>query len=258
MHLQLHHACLQFGRQEFGPFNFAIKAGERVAILGKSGAGKSTIIRLIARDYRVKNGSIFVNNVSIERYSSAQLSRMRGVLPQHTQIAFGVMTDLVVELGRISAPTQVNQSMIIQLAAQMACAEHLLGRLFNTLSGGEQARIHLARVFAQLWDVCDGLILVDEPVAALDPGLQHQLLDMIDHFARERNHTVVAVLHDINHALNFDRLLLVENGKVIKDLFADYCALPELERLYGIRLDHLQDSHGNSVLIQVRSSRNNS
>ena len=254
MQLQLQGACLQLGKKVFGPFNFSIKAGERVAILGKSGAGKSTIIRLIARDHQLKSGMISINGTSMDRYSSAQLSRMRGVLPQNTQITFGLLTDLMIELGRVSAPNNLNQESIVMQAAQMACAEHLLGRAFNTLSGGEQARIHLARVFAQLWDVCNGLILVDEPVAALDPGLQYQLLDMIDRFARERNHAVLAVLHDINHALDFERLLLVENGRIIQDCPADHRVLEDLERLYGIELEHLRDSQGRSVLIQVHPS----
>jgi iron complex transport system ATP-binding protein len=254
MELQLHRACLQLGQQVFGPFDFTIKAGDRVAILGKSGAGKSTIIRLIAREHRIKSGSVWINGTSIDQYSSAQLSRIRGVLPQNTQIAFGLMTNLVIELGRVSAPTKVNQETIVVQAAQMACAEHLLGRAFNTLSGGEQARIHLSRVFAQLWDVRDGLILVDEPVAALDPGLQHQLLDSIDRFARERNHAVLAVLHDINHAMDFDRLLLVERGCVVQDCAADHHAQKDLERLYGIRLEHLHNSQGGSVLIPIRES----
>jgi len=252
MKLQLHHASLQLGKKLFGPFDFTIKPGERIAILGKSGAGKSTIIRLIAREYQIKSGSILMNGTSIEQYSSAQLSRIRGVLPQNTQIAFGLMTDLVIELGRVSATNKINHETIVIHAAQMACAEHLLGRAFNTLSGGEQARIHLARVFAQLWDVRDGLILVDEPVAALDPGLQYQLLDTIDRFARERNHAVLAVLHDINHALDFERLLLVEQGRIVLDCPADHHALEDLERLYGIRLEHLYDSKGDSVLVQVR------
>jgi iron complex transport system ATP-binding protein len=164
------------------------------------------------------------------------------------------MTDLVIELGRVTAPNMVNQETIVMQAAQMACAEHLLGRTFNTLSGGEQARVHLARVFAQLWDANDGLILVDEPVAALDPGLQYQLLSTIDRFASKRNHAVLAVLHDINHALDFERLLLVEQGRIIQDCPADYRALVDLERLYGIQLEHLRDSQGRSVLIQVHPS----
>ncbi|BEI37007.1 ATP-binding cassette domain-containing protein [Polynucleobacter sp. HIN7] len=252
MKLQLHHASLQLGKKLFGPFDFTIWPGERIAILGKSGAGKSTIIRLIAREYQIKSGSILMNGTSIEQYSSAQLSRIRGVLPQNTQIAFGLMTDLVIEIGRVSATNKINQETIVVLAAKMACADHLLGRAFNTLSGGEQARIHLARVFAQLWDIRDGLILVDEPVAALDPGLQYQLLDTIDRFARERNHAVLAVLHDINHALVFERLLLIEHGRIIQDCPADHHARADLERLYGIQLEHLQDSQGASVLVQVR------
>lgn len=254
MQLQLDHASLQLGKKLFGPFNFSIKAGERIAILGKSGAGKSTIVRLIAREHQLKSGSILINGTSMNQYSSAQLSRIRGVLPQNTQIAFGLMTDLVIELGRVSAPNKVNQETIVMQAAQMACAEHLLGRTFNTLSGGEQARVHLARVFAQLWDANDGLILVDEPVAALDPGLQYQLLSTIDRFAKERNHAVLAVLHDINHALDFERLLLVEQGRIIQDRPADHGALVDLERLYGIQLEHLRDSQGRSVLIQVHPS----
>jgi iron complex transport system ATP-binding protein len=252
MELQLHRTCLQLGQQVFGPFDFTVKAGERVAILGKSGAGKSTIVRLIAREHRIKSGLILMNGSSMDQYLASQLSRIRGVLPQNTQIAFELMTNLVIELGRVSAPCKVNQETIVTQAAQMACAEHLLGRAFNTLSGGEQARIHLARVFAQLWDVGDGLILVDEPVAALDPGLQHQLLDRIDRFARERNHAVLAVLHDINHAMDFDRLLLVEHGRIVQDCAADHHAQKDLERLYGIRLEHLHDSQGGSVLVQVR------
>jgi iron complex transport system ATP-binding protein len=252
MELQLHRACLQLGQQVFGPFDLTMKAGERVAILGKSGAGKSTIVRLIAREHRIKSGSMLMNGISMDQYSSAQLSRIRGVLPQNTQIAFGLMTNLVIELGRVSAPYKDNQEMIVTQAAQKACAGHLLGRAFNTLSGGEQARIHLARVFAQLWDIYDGLILVDEPVAALDPGLQYQLLDTIDRFARERNHAVLAVLHDINHALDFERLILVEHGRIVRDCPADHNALGDLERLYGIQLEHLYDSQGGSVLIQVR------
>lgn len=254
MQLQLHHAILQLGKKLFGPFDFTIKPGERIAILGKSGAGKSTIIRLIAREYRIKSGMILMNGRSMNRYSSVQLSRIRGVLPQNTQIAFGLMTDLVIGLGRVSATNNTNQETIVLHAAKMACAEHLLGRAFNTLSGGEQARIHLARVFAQLWDVRDGLILVDEPVAALDPGLQYQLLDTIDRFARERNQAVLAVLHDINHAMDFERLFLVEQGCIIKDCPANHHALGDLERLYGIRLEHLLDSRGGSALIQVRLS----
>lgn len=252
MQLQLNNASLQLGYQSFGPFNLKIEAGERIALLGKSGAGKSTILRMIARDHRLKTGFINMNGVSMDDYSLVQLSRIRAVLPQNTQIAFGLMTDLVIELGRVSAATQASQQTILRQAARMASAEHLLGRVFNTLSGGEQARVHLARVFAQLWDAYDGLILVDEPVAALDPGLQYHLLDTIDRFAKERNHAVLAVLHDINHALEFKRLLFVEKGLVIKDLAADQNALSHLEKLYEIQLEHLQDSRGKSILAQVR------
>ncbi|MFZ5595292.1 MAG: hypothetical protein ACOY4D_13750 [Pseudomonadota bacterium] len=112
--------------------------------------------------------------------------------------------------------------------------------------------MQLARVFAQLWDVENGLVLVDEPLASLDPGLQFDLLQSIDHFAGQRNHGVLAVLHDINHALlSFARLLLIKEGGLTADVPADAAALPHLESLYGIGLRCVSDE-GGSLVIPVR------
>jgi iron complex transport system ATP-binding protein len=227
-----------------------MKAGERIAVLGKSGAGKSTLLKLIAREYRAHKGNIFINGAPIQQLLLSELSQMRAVLPQNIPIAFGLLSDLVIALGRVSAQNKAQG--FLEHAARMAKAHHLLGRYFNQLSGGEQARVHLARVFAQLWDVQDGLILVDEPVASLDPGLQYQLLDTIEEFASTRNHAVFAVLHDINHALNFDRLLLVESGMITKDIPANQAALPYLEELYEIRLECLSNYRGQQVMVQIR------
>ena len=106
------------------------------------------------------------------------------------------------------------------------------------MSGGEKARVHLARIFAQLWDERGGLILVDEPLASLDPGLQIELLSSIKQYAFNRNHTLVAILHDINQAMqNFERLILVKDGKMMGDILSGVQAVPDLEGLYGVRLD---------------------
>lgn len=251
MLIELTNARMKLGHQSFGPLNLAIDSGERIAILGKSGAGKSSILRLLARDYFLQSGHFRFKGLPIEDYSWVQLSRLRAVLPQNTQVGFGLTTDLIIGLGRVRALSQGDTQRIIQFASERANASHLLGRFFHTLSGGEQARIHLARIFAQLWDVENGLIFVDEPLSSLDPGLQYVLLAAIDHFAKERRHGVIAILHDINHALEFERLLLIEDGQIIRDIAANPDALPDLERLFGIRLEYVKDSQGNGALIQV-------
>jgi iron complex transport system ATP-binding protein len=151
------------------------------------------------------------------------------------------MAHLVIGLGRIAIVGDVKRDTIILHAARLSSCEHLLNRGFDTLSGGEKARIHLARVFAQLWDERNGLILVDEPLASLDPGLQIELLESMRRYADDRNHAIVAILHDINQAMHhFDRLILVRDGKMVGDHASGMAAISSLADLYQIQLDVIE------------------
>ena len=229
------------GRNSFGPFSFAIAPGERIAILGPSGAGKTTLLRLLSGDLRPHSGSYAFKGAPIKTWSLHTLSRKRAVLPQSSEVAFGLMVHLVIGLGRIAIVGDVKRDAIVQNAARLSSCEHLLNRGFDTLSGGEKARIHLARVFAQLWDEHNGLILVDEPLASLDPGLQIELLGSMRRYAEDRNHAIVAILHDINQAMHhFDRLILVRDGKMVGDHSAGIAAIPDLADLYQIQLDVIE------------------
>lgn len=226
------------GKNEFGPFSLRIKPGERIAILGPSGAGKTTLLQLIAGDLRSSSGSYDYQGVAMHAWSLYDLSKSRAVLPQSGELAFGLPVELVIALGRIARVGDSHLPEIITQAARIAHCEHLLKRGFDSLSGGEKARVHLARVFAQLWDACDGLLLVDEPLASLDPGLQMELLSSMKQFASTRNHAMVAILHDINQAMqHFDRLILVKEAKIVGDHVAGMGAIADLADLYHIRLD---------------------
>lgn len=254
--LQLDAASLSLGRHAFGPFCLQIAAGERVAILGPSGAGKSTLLKLMSRESAPASGQILFKTRMLGDWSLPDLSRHRAVLPQASGVAFGLQADLVIGLGRVARSDDPALQDIVHAAAQLARASHLLARRFDTLSGGEQARVQLARVFAQLWDAQGGLILVDEPLAALDPGLQFDLLDSLDMYAVERRHAVVAILHDINHAMaGFERLLLVKDGQLLDDLPGDAAAVPALEALYGVALSVLENEQGDLVVTPLRQSR---
>jgi iron complex transport system ATP-binding protein len=147
----------------------------------------------------------------------------------------------VIGLGRIAIADDLMRDAIIRHAARLSSCEHLLHRSFDTLSGGEKARVHLARVFAQLWDEQNSLILVDEPLASLDPGLQIELLERMKRYADARNHAIVAILHDINQAMHhFDRLILVKDGKMVGDHTSGVTAIPDLADLYQIQLDAIE------------------
>ena len=166
--------------------------------------------------------------------------------------------ELVVSLGRMAFEPDPAQASIVASALAAAHAGHLVGRRFDTLSGGEQARVQLARVLAQLWDVQGGLLLVDEPLAALDPGLQFELMDALQACARERGHALVAVLHDINQALaHFDRLWLVRAGQLVADLPANREAVAPLERLYGIDLRCIDGDDGSVAVLASRRHADN-
>jgi iron complex transport system ATP-binding protein len=232
---------VKLGAKTFGPFSFAITGGERIAILGPSGAGKTTLLKLISGELRPHFGSYQLKGAAIQTWSLRALSRARAVLPQSSEVAFGLIAYLVIGLGRIAIVGDVKRDAIVRHAARLSSCEHLLNRDFDTLSGGEKARIHLARVFAQLWDEQNGLILVDEPLASLDPGLQIELLESMRRYADDRNHAIVAILHDINQAMHhFDRLILVKDGEMVGDHASGMAAIPDLADLYQIQLDAIE------------------
>ena len=251
--LQLQNAQLHLAGRVFGAFDLPIHAGEHIAILGPSGAGKSTLLKLCAGDLRPSAGRVQLQGKTLAHWSLSELSRLRAVLPQSSEVAFALPVELVIALGRCARRYDPKQGQIVQDAAQLACAQHLLGRRFDTLSGGEKARVQLARVFAQFWDAEPGLLLVDEPLAALDPGLQFDLADAMHGFAQRGGHALVAVLHDVNHALqHFQRLLLIKDGRLLADLPAHADARPQLEELYSIGFACAHSATGLSALIAQR------
>ncbi len=235
--LSLDRVTVKLGQRTFGPFSFAIQPGERVAVLGPSGAGKSTLLKLLARELSPASGHADFCQQPLQGWSLPDLSCRRAILPQSHEVAFGLPVDLVIGLGRVARMHDPSLAAIVQQAAEQACAAHLLGRRFDTLSGGEKARVQMARVFAQLWDVEQGLLLVDEPLAALDPGLQFSLMEAIYTFAAKRGHAILAILHDINQALQgFERLLFIKHGAMVGDYQTPHVTLPLLEALYDVSL----------------------
>ena len=95
--LELRFATTQLGQQYFGPFNVRVAAGERIAILGPSGAGKSTLLKLMARELRPQAGQVLFAGRSLAQWPLAQLALRRAVLPQGSNVAFGLLSDLVIE-----------------------------------------------------------------------------------------------------------------------------------------------------------------
>lgn len=191
-----------------------IAAGEVVALVGPNGAGKSTLVSVLAGDLPTSAGAVELYGEPLVRWSLAEQAMRRAVLPQHHLLSFPFTVTAVVQMGR--APwtgTAAEADDAAAVAEAMAAADvaALAGRSFQTLSGGERARVALARVLAQR----AGLLLLDEPTAALD--LHHQ--EVVLGVARARaaaGDAVGVVLHDLALAAGYtDRVAVLAGGRVV-------------------------------------------
>ncbi|MGW4460739.1 heme ABC transporter ATP-binding protein [Micromonospora sp. NPDC004704] len=193
-----------------------VRAGELLTLVGPNGAGKSTLLAALCGDLRVAGGQIRVQGSALSAWTPGQLARRRAMLPQRTTLAFPFTAGEVVAMGRApwaGRPEQAQDNEAIAEAMRLTEIEDLAGRPFPALSGGEQARVALARVLAQRTPI----LLLDEPTAALD--LHHQELVLRVARARARaGDTVVAVLHDLGLAAAYaDRIALLSDGRLVTD-----------------------------------------
>ena len=207
------------GRRLLQKVELDLRAGELLVIVGRNGAGKSSLLKNISGELKGR-GDIRLFGQQLERQRLQVLARQRAVLAQHTQLSFGYEVEEVVLLGRI--PHQVRQveterdRLIAREALERVGLADLAQRNYLTLSGGEQQRVHLARVLAQLSGTGGGsLLLLDEPTSSLDLAFQHQVLRLARELGKE-NVGVLAVLHDLNLGAQYaDRVLMLADGGVL-------------------------------------------
>lgn len=201
--------------------DFSAKAGTMNIIIGPNGSGKTTLLKALCNDLAY-SGKITINGKDLSTLSSSQTASMRAVLPQASVLSFPFMVREVVALGLTGGHPGVPQSELSHLPERALEAVDLAGfsgRFYQDLSGGEQQRVHLARVLCQVWrPVLDGsprFLFLDEPVSSLD--IKHQLL--ILYIARQFANDgggVVAILHDLNLTAMFaDKVTAIRKGVVV-------------------------------------------
>lgn len=199
--------------------SFQAAPGEFTTVLGANGAGKSTFLRAIAGALEVASGSIHWNGRLLMDRNLLEMARERAMLDQLSMVPFMFTGREVVTMGRYAHIEQGGEETgtAVDKAIDVMRAGRYQHRPMPSLSGGEQKRIHIARIIAQLDDSSPGpkLMLLDEPLNDLDVKHQHALLDFAQERARAGN-CVIAVLHDVNMASQYaDRILLLGNGITI-------------------------------------------
>jgi iron complex transport system ATP-binding protein len=213
--------------------NLAVTRGEFVALVGPNGSGKTSLLRCLYRYHRPVSGYVRICGEDIWRSSAPRVAQLVAALTQESPDAFEFTVGDVVMLGRIPykrgfAGTSKRDRETVHGALELVSADHLVGRLFSTLSGGEKQRVLVARALAQEPDV----LILDEPTNNLDARHQFEVLELM----RSLPQTKIAALHDLPLAAAYcSRVCVLDNGSLVADGPSWETLTPELiERVFGV------------------------
>ena len=258
--LQAHGIAVQRGeRKILSDIDLSLPAGQVIGVLGANGAGKSTLLAALAGELSPSTGRITLNGRPLSAWPAAELARCRAVLPQSPSLQFDLPVATVIGMGaypharhtRTEAPRTdsrdtaqaaiAEDQRILQHVLALADVQDLYGRRYRLLSGGEQQRVHLARVLYQLLLARQGhneyrVLMLDEPTASLDPRHQLHLLSAVHTLAHEENVAALVIMHDLNLAAGCcDRLLLLGQGRVAACGTPAQVLTPDtLRQVYGV------------------------
>jgi iron complex transport system ATP-binding protein len=194
-----------------------IRFGTFTGILGPNGAGKTTLLKLILNLLQVEKNSILIRGIDINTYSRKELARIEAYVPQNVKIDFNFTVEQVVIMGRTPFLGRFESESskdigIAEWAMKETGVLEFKNKLITHLSGGELQRVIIARALTQ-----EPIIMaLDEPTSHLDIQHQINILSILRTLAKREGLTIVAVLHDVNHALEYcDNLFLMDKGKIV-------------------------------------------
>jgi len=239
--LSVAHLSVSLGRRSIlSEVNLTVNAGEFVIIVGPNGAGKTTLLRAVA-GLVPSQGEIVVGGVSLAAMSLPQRAQRIAYLPQGHVFHWPLAVADIVALGRLPRGAGADLSEADRAAVALAMADtgitEFAARPVTTLSGGERARVAMARVLATEAP----LILADEPTASLDPRYQIAVIDMLRRHARSFG-AVAAVLHDLSLAArNADRIVVIDEGRIVADGHPrDVLTAERLVETFGVKAEVLE------------------
>lgn len=224
-----------------------IQQGEFVAIIGLSGAGKSTFIRCINQMHTITSGEIIVNGADVSKLKGNDLRLFRrkiGMvfqsfnLVKRTTVIKNVLTARVAEMplwkSLLGLYTKDDKILALTALDNVGILDKAYVRA-DTLSGGQAQRVALARCLAQKPDI----ILADEPVASLDPLTSQQVMSDFVKINQEFNITVVANMHHVDIAKKYaKRIIGIKAGKIVFDGPSSSITNDDLTNIYGRNLQH--------------------
>ncbi len=234
--------------------SFSLPSGQLYGVIGHNGAGKSTLIRLLGGELLPSSGAVLLDGTAVHLLSPKARARPIAALPQKLPDAADFLVRELVMLGRfpwqgwLQRPSAEDVARVEEAMAQTDVAR-LAAQPVHTLSGGERQRAWLAMCLAQQSEV----LLLDEPLAALDIVYQVEVLQLVRQLIAARGLTVVVIIHDINLAARFcDALIALKGGRLCR--FApvgEVMSAAALQEVFGVQLhllDHPDGKHRVAVV----------
>lgn len=235
--------------------SFSLKPGQVNVIVGPNGTGKSTLLKTLFGDIQALSGDIMFAGATLQRKQLAQWRKQFGYMPQDIRLDVELSVLEVVLLGQMDALSLRIDDAIIKealIALDKIGLLHLASRAVNKLSGGQCQMV----LFAQALMRNPRILLLDEPVSALDLHFQHVLLDHLDRQTKEQGWVTLMVLHDLNLAAQYaDNLLVLKAGKLVASGHPSDILTPALiKEVYQVNAQVSKDAAGIPFIRTVREN----
>ena len=196
--------------------SFSIEKGEFVAIIGPSGSGKSTLLHMLGGVDRPTAGKVFVDNTDIYQLNETQLAIFRrrqiGLIYQFYNLIPVLSVEENITLPLLLDQQKVDKNQLNDIVRSLDL-EQRLNHLPNQLSGGQQQRVSIGRALINN----PAIMLADEPTGNLDSKNSHEIIELLKMFNKNFQQTLLIITHDERIALQADRIIAIEDGKIAKD-----------------------------------------
>ncbi len=233
----------------------AIPDGAFTVIVGPNACGKSTLLRALCRLLKPSAGEVMLDGKNISSFATKALARELGLLPQTSIAPDSITVADLVSRGRYPHQSLLKQwtqadKQAVEAAMAATNVSQLADRSVDELSGGQRQRVWVAMALAQQTP----LLLLDEPTTYLDIAHQIELLDLFRQLNRERGQTLIAVLHDLNHACRYaDHIIAMRDGKIVAEgKPAEIITAELVERVFGMPCMIIDDPLSHTPLVIPR------
>lgn len=235
--------------------NLALPKNKFTVIIGPNGCGKSTMLRSLNRLIKPTSGEVLLDGKQLHTLATKQIAQRLGLLPQSPLVPEGLTVYELVSRGRFPHQSflqawSLQDQNAVEAAIKATHLEDLTDKVVDQLSGGQRQRVWIATILAQ----DTPYILLDEPTTYLDIAHQIELLDLFRNLNKEQGKTLVAVLHDLNHACRYaDHLVVMADGQVVNQGAPNEVVTSELvEQVFGLQCHIIADPVTNTPLIIPR------